>query len=420
MKEKKLQARETGLDHTLDVIREGYLFIQNRRKSFQSDVFTTKILGKRTICLSGKEAAKLFYNETYFKRNGAAPRRAVKTIFGEKAVQTLDDLQHRHRKNMLMSIMTDENLNRLEDIAQLSWLKAASVWDTKYQIRLYDETKPLLFKIACDWAGIPYKNINIKQKAKHISYLFESPAKFGLQYRRGRSARKKLNKWTQELIIKTRNNQIKPNKNSALYIIANHKDLANKPLNSRIAAVELINIIRPIVAVSIYINFIALSLIQYPHEHKKLQSGTETTIINFIQEVRRFYPFFPFLAAKVRQTFSWKNIKFKKGTLTLLDIYGTNHDTNLWENSDVFDSERFEKWDQNAYSLIPQGGGDYWKDHRCPGEWITLILMKVATQFLANEMQYNVPNQDLSYSMVKIPSIPKNKIILNNVKLSKE
>jgi hypothetical protein len=51
----------------------------------------------------------------------------------------------------------------------------------------------------------------------------------------------------------------------------------------------------------------------------------------FVQEVRRFYPFFPFVAAVVKKDFTWKGFEFKEGTLTFLDLYGTNHDPEVWE-----------------------------------------------------------------------------------------
>lgn len=418
MRNEKPQAQESGFDHTLNALREGYLFIQNRRKSFQSNIFITRLFGKRTICMSGKAAAELFYNETYFKRHSAAPRRAVKTIFGKKSVQTLDDLEHRHRKEMFMSLMTDESLKRLEKIARKNWTDAISTWESKYRIHLYDELKPLLFTIACDWAGVPLQEVNVKQTSERFAHLFESPAKIGLEHRRGRRSRKKLNQWASTLITKTREGKLHVNSDCALYKIALHRDLQNELLDVKVAAVELINILRPIVAVSIYINFIALALIQHPTEHEKITNGNEINVMNFVQEVRRFYPFFPFLAAKVRQTFTWNAYTFKKGNLTLLDIYGTNHDSDLWSRPDQFNPDRFQKWEEDSFSLIPQGGGDYWNDHRCPGEWITLKLMKVATEFLANKLSFNVPKQDLSYSMVQIPTIPKNRIILTNIRKS--
>lgn len=101
--------------------------------------------------------------------------------------------------------------------------------------------------------------------------------------------------------------------------------------------------------------------------------------------------------------------------MTLLDFYGTNHDANLWENPELFKPERFAKWDEDSFTLISQGGGDHHTGHRCPGEWITLDIMKASFDYLANEIAYEVPDQDLSYSLVDIPSIPKSKFIMKNV-----
>lgn len=110
-----------------------------------------------------------------------------------------------------------------------------------------------------------------------------------------------------------------------------------------------------------------------------------------------------------------ERLYFEKGTLTLLDLYGTNHDTNIWGNPEVFQPSRFENWDGSPFSFIPQGGGDYYLGHRCAGEWVTIEMMKVSLDFLVNQMTYDVPEQDLSYSKVSIPSLPKSKVIINNV-----
>jgi len=72
MTNEKPLARESGFDHTFDAVREGYMFLPNRRKSFRSDVFDTRILGRRAVCLGGKDAAELFYDEERFIRSGAA------------------------------------------------------------------------------------------------------------------------------------------------------------------------------------------------------------------------------------------------------------------------------------------------------------------------------------------------------------
>ena len=53
--------------------------------------------------------------------------------------------------------------------------------------------------------------------------------------------------------------------------------------------------------------------------------------------------------------------------------------------------------------------------HRCAGEWVTIEVMKVSLNYLANKLAYSLPDQDLSYSMVSIPSLPHSKVIMTNV-----
>ena len=71
--------KEKGIDKSVSFIREGYLYITNRRKSFHSDIFETRLLGKKAICMGGQEAVELFYDTDKFERKNAfrKPKRAV-------------------------------------------------------------------------------------------------------------------------------------------------------------------------------------------------------------------------------------------------------------------------------------------------------------------------------------------------------
>src|SRR3546814_12288022 len=101
--------------------------------------------------------------------------------------------------------------------------------------------------------------------------------------------------------------------------------------------------------------------------------------------VRRFYPFFPAVAALVRREFEWRGYHFPSGRRVILDLYGTNHDARTWNASEAFRPERFREWDESPFNFIPQGGGDHNVNHRCPAEWITIRLMKQASEFLRSE-----------------------------------
>lgn len=109
--------KERVLDNTISVLAEGYQFMSNRRIRLKSDIFETRLMGQRAISICGEEAAKLFYDNDRFIRKGVVPKRIQKSLFGESGVQLLDGEEHRHRKQMFMSIMTHE---RLHDLAQIT------------------------------------------------------------------------------------------------------------------------------------------------------------------------------------------------------------------------------------------------------------------------------------------------------------
>lgn len=407
--------KEEGLDHSLTLLREGYMFLANRRKSFASNIFETRLLGQKAICMGGEEAAKLFYDNDKFIRTGAAPKRLQKTLFGVGGVQGLDEEEHRNRKGMFMSIMTPNHLERLNRLTQKYWDIKSREWEQKDQVVLYDESRELLCKLACEWAGVPLKEGEVKKRTEQLTKLFESASALGPEHWMGRHARKELEDWIGELVEQVRNSKLQPPEGTALNSFSFHKDIDGKLLDKEIVAVEVLNIIRPIVAISVYITFTGLAVHQYPENKPKLLKEDEFLQM-FVQEVRRFYPFFPATIARVKKDFIWNEFQFEEGTLTLLDLYGTNHDPHLWDNPEIFNPDRFAQWEDSPFSFIPQGGGDFNMGHRCAGEWVTIEVMKVSLQYLANKLEYDLPNQDLSYSMVSIPSLPHSKVIMANVK----
>src|SRR5699024_12485975 len=105
MPNEKLIPREKGIDHSVNLFREGYMFILNRRRSFNTNIFDIRLLGKKTICMGGKKAAEIFYDTEKYKRKNAAPNRGVQTLFGKNRDQTLDGQDHKLRQEMNKSTM---------------------------------------------------------------------------------------------------------------------------------------------------------------------------------------------------------------------------------------------------------------------------------------------------------------------------
>ncbi|WP_101845964.1 cytochrome P450 [Halobacillus sp. Marseille-P3879] len=406
------------LDQTINVLREGYQFLPKRFKQLHTDVFQMSLLAEKVICLTGEEGAKLFYDRDKFQRKGALPKRIEKSLFGENAIQSMDGDPHEHRKLLFMSLMTEEHLQRLHDLTLRYWREQASGWGS--EVVLFEEAKQVLCKACCEWAGIPLKQEEVKDRAEQLWLMIDAFGAVGRRHWKGRHSRKESEQWMIDKILDVRQLKLDAPEDSALYKMAFHRTLEGDHLDARMAAVELLNVIRPTVAVAAYIAFGALAI----HEDKELEAKIRTDenayMEWFAKEVRRLFPFVPFLGARVKQDFNWKGYPFKEGRLVLLDIHGTNHDPRLWEEPHAFRPERFEDWNGGLFDLIPQGGGDHYKGHRCPGEWITMEAIKASMKFLVEVIQYDVPSQDLSYSLRRMPSLPKSRMILSNVQLKGE
>jgi fatty-acid peroxygenase len=407
---------EKGLDKTISLLKEGYLFINNRMDKFNTDIFTVRLLGQNVICIKGEEAVKIFYDSEKFQRDGAAPNRVQQSLFGKNAVQTMDDEKHLHRKLLFMSLLTPEHQQKLANLTTVYLEEAIKQWEQRDQIVLFDEIKNILCKVACQWAGVPLAEAEISERADDFIAMVYAFGTLGPEHWKGRMARNRAERWIRQVIEEVREGKLETEQGTALHEMAFYEKIDGTRLDTKMAAIELINVLRPIVAIATFITFSALAFHEYKEEREKLRTADDRHFDMFVHEVRRYYPFGPFLGARVRTNFMWKNQEFKEGTLVLLDIYGTNHDARLWENPNQFNPSRFENWQGGLYDFIPHGGGDPAKGHRCPGEGVTVELMKVVLRTLATEMDYDVPNQDLHYDLSQMPTLPKSGFIMNNIK----
>jgi len=121
------------------------------------------------------------------------------------------------------------------------------------------------------------------------------------------------------------------------------------------------------------------------------------------------------VAARVREPFEWQGFEFPLGHKVLLDLYGTNHHPEIWPEPEAFRPERFLEWDGSAFNFIPQGGGDHYRNHRCPGEWITIEVMKLGVNLLTRAMRYQVLEQDLRVRLSRLPAVPKSRFLVSGV-----
>lgn len=402
-------------DDTLALLKNPYRFISSRSKDLGKDVFETRVFMQKAYCMTGKDAAELFYNPDYFIRKGAPPEAMRATLFGKGGMQGLDGAEHAHRKTMFMSLMSKENVSELKHLFTEKLRHYLNHWSLKDNIVLYDEFQKVLTETICTWAGIPIDEEDKLRRTKEIVSLFDSAGSKGPAHFLSRISRKNAEDWIENIVMDLRSDGYEPLIKTPIEVIIWHRDEQEELLKPHTAAVEILNLIRPTVAISVYLVFIAHALHSNPDCYEELLMGDEKYAENFINEVRRYYPFFPSVMARVREDFVWRDIEFKKGARAILDLYGINNDPRLWDSPHSFWPERFNFTSLNEFNFVPQGGGNVFKGHRCPGELFTVELMKTALNFFLYEMDYDVPAQNLDIDWARLPAIPQSRFVISNI-----
>ncbi len=408
--------RDPSPDSTLALLSEGYDFIGARCRRLNTDIFETRVMLRRAICVQGEEAARMFYEEGRFTRSGALPTTTLRLLQDEGSVATLDDAAHHHRKRMFMSMMTPASMEALVSHMEAAWLTALDRWQAMERVILLREAEEILLRAVCRWTGVPLPEEDARQRTRECSAMIEGAGSAGPAALRGLAMRRRTEGWLRDVVADIRVGAIDLPSGTPARVIATHCDACDRPLEPETAAVELLNLLRPTVAVSRYFAFLALALHEHPESRAWLAAGGEAEREMFVQEVRRTAPFFPIVAGIAREEFTWRGHRFDKGDWVMLDLYGTNRDARVWEDPDSFRPERFRGREISAFQLIPQGGGDFFAGHRCAGEWVTIALMKRALRLLTEHMTYTVPEQDLSVRLSRMPAQPASGFIMTQIR----
>jgi fatty-acid peroxygenase len=393
-------------DSTITLLRDPYRHILSRCRKLGTQGFRTRLLGKEAVCLTGAEAARLVYDQQKFLREGAVPSVIRTVLFGEGGVQGLDNAAHHHRKSMFLKLMgPDSDLDQVVAHFETEFRRAAADW--KGEIDVFEAMKCILARVAYDWADLPLAPGNEKDTADGLADLFLHAGPEPVGQIKARHSRDRLEHEIARCVEQLRNGEIEGDIDKALSVIGLWKDQNGELLSADVAAVELLNVVRPTVAIAVYLVFVAHALARHQSAVAPLRDDPGWSRA-FVQEVRRTYPFFPATAAIAREDIVWQGETIRAGCRVILDIYGTNRDARYWDDPDTFSPARFLGKEKDDKAFIPQGAGDHAVTHRCPGEWLTIRIMERFTEILQEDLHWRLsdPEIDLHYSA--LPGLPKN------------
>ncbi|MGN6425393.1 MAG: cytochrome P450 [Leifsonia sp.] len=398
-------------DETLAFVREGYLFGTRRFERAGADVATTRLEGVPLTLLRGADAARFFSEGGRFTRAGAMPASVQHLLQDEGSVQALEGAAHRQRKALFLGLLTDGAAGGLVEVFERE-LTAAARACAGGEVRLIDLFSLSLLRAVCAWTGLPERVAAELERSGALQRMIAAAGTVGPVNWFARLRRRDAERLLAETVARERHAPSAP-PGSPLAVLAAYGE--PDPLPPEIAAVELLNILRPVVAVAWFLTFAALALQRRPAWRGRLGSAQSDDVRRFSNEVRRFYPFFPFVAGRAARDLEWDGRRFPAGARVALDLYATDHHPALWEAPGRFDPERFGGRAIEPNTLIPQGGGHYADDHRCPGEPVTLDLMDAGVRLLTRRIHYAVPEQDLRVSLRRFPTLPRSGLVVGRL-----
>lgn len=416
--------QEQTLDSSLALLRDPYRWIGRRADAHGRDAFGARILGERTVLMRGPDAAAAFYDARLVTRRGGEPHVVLGVLQGHGSVSVLDDEEHHRRKAMHLSLMTPERLQELVSISRTEWDRAIERWRAAPEpVSLDVEVREVLARTFCAWAGVPLSESSARTRSQDLAAMFEgagAPARFP----RALLGRLRCERWALALVAAVRAGRLETPPDRALAVIARYRDGNDELLPATVAVSELLNLLRPGVAVGRFITYAAAALQASPEHAQELRNAIERREIDpsfmgaehldgphdalwrFVQEVRRTAPFFPAMFGRALHEFEIDGVPVHAGERVILDLYGTSRDPRSWSDPEAFRPERFAGWEGDPVAMVPQGGGDHAFGHRCAGEWATIALMRAGVGVLVT-LPHELPAQDLGAPWSRIPTRPR-------------
>src|SRR5688572_967109 len=265
--------RERSLDSTLALLREGYPFIARRAATHGSDIFQARLMGRRAYCVVGLEAADMFFTPGRFTRRGALPPTALTLLQDRGSVQLLDGIAHAERKALFLQLLGGDAVPALAQAFSTRFLARIPRWAERDTVVLHTEMEELLCRAACAWAGIRLEEAEALERTREFAAMIDGAGAVGPRNWRRQRLRARTERWARDLLEDVREGRHVVPETCAVAVLARFRGRDGQRMPLEVAAVELLNLLRPTVAVARFITFCAHALHEHPEcaERVRLQ-----------------------------------------------------------------------------------------------------------------------------------------------------
>jgi cytochrome P450/tellurite resistance protein len=414
------------IGETLAFLAKPFEFI-DERVATHGPIFRTHLLGKPTVVLAGGETAGVFADEQLCVRDGSIPDH-VRELFGGRSLGLLDGAEHATRKRQILAAFVPEALPAYVPAMQALVESTLARWTAK------GETFEGIAELKRLSIATIAKNVVSMGDGPDLETLLESfqvlTAGFtglpialpGTAYKRALTAR--------DAIFEVLGRAVKEHRatpmDDGLERMLAHRDEHGAAMTDENAVMELHHIF-----IAGYIVFAELSSLLVTLDRKpelrdalaaevleKAPAGAFTlrqlasneALNRVVQETKRTTPVVPLAFGKARTSFELGGFRIAEGTMLYWAPFAHHQDAAIYPSPKTFDAERFDakraEHGRHAFAFAPQGMGPA-TGHKCPGVDYATLLMQVFTAVLLRDYAYDLPEQDLSLDLSRIPPEPR-------------
>ncbi len=411
------------LGETIPLALDIHSFYRKRVKKY-GPVFKTHLFGKPVIAFNGPEAFTFFLNQEYFTRENASPH-PIKELLDWDTLPLLDGDEHRRRKRIILQAFTPEAFDKyIPSIEQTAayylkrWEKLGSfTWLTEYRKLSASLTNALFIGKEPGPTSETVGEIT----DTFIKGFSSVPINLGFNaYGRALKNRDWLLNYIDQAIGQHRQ---QPRQDLlGLLLSARSED------GSTLTDVQLRREVMHLFFAAYSGFYVALTLLSLTlAQHPEIAARARQEVKQYVpdgpldmarlqklvyleqitKEIRRFYPinaatFF----GQVKKDCEFQNFHIPKGWGAVAGIHTTMHIPQVFSEPQSFKPcrfapENFAALPENSY--VPQGGGPR-DGHRCAGEDLITVLLKIMGVHLLRRYSWELLPQNLELNQDLFPT----------------
>ena len=389
----KIPGRTGPEEERAATLNGGFAWSLERATEY-GDVCRTTYRGQDAVLLTGEAGLRAFYDTQRVVRRGTKSESDVAFLSdgSTTVVPVMDGAEHIARKVALLATMTPSALNHYRAILADTVDRYVAKWT---QMRAFDAKSELqqfsfeaLSTVITGSAGEVGLAADFGEAT--LGLLGDEPAK-------RLPARDRLLAWYRRALEEQRSKPTKDAQLNVIGILAHHTNLSDMDI---VAEVQHIFIASGGVWAAACT---ALALLAtHPEAMNRARVAAQalspaltlreldtcTPLQLLVEEVARWTPFTNSQVGKAEQTFEVNGYTIPAGTLLIAGLFATNHSPALYPSPLAFDPQRAERESSagvaacpysvsRPYGYAPFGGGDRTNGHRCLGEPLLYMAVKL-------------------------------------------